>query len=83
MKVDKLSGDLRQAFDILRKTVETKITTINTTPTSSFTITYEDANRVVTEIFQSKTVGIIKKVPRSHVILLQILESLFREGGLN
>jgi len=37
----------------------------------------------VTEIFQSKTAGIIKKVPRSHVILLQILESLFREGGLN
>ena len=83
MKVDKLSGDLRQAFDILRKTVEAKIATLQIESPSSLSVTYEDVNRVVNEVFQSKTAGIIKKVPRSHVILLMILESMFRSDHIN
>ncbi len=42
-------------------------------------ITYEDTNKTINEIYQSKTVGIIRKVPRSHIILLIVLEETLRK----
>ena len=84
MKVDKMSGDLRQAFEILRSTINKKAQLIQSDEaTESFTLTYEDANRTLNEIFQSKTAGIIKKVPRSHTILLIVIEDFFRFKQVN
>lgn len=47
MKVDKLSGDLRHAFNILRKTLEHKLQSALDT----LSVTYEDINRVVSEMY--------------------------------
>jgi len=52
MKVDKISGDLRQAFDILRNTINNKVEKINEDGgSSSLGITYEDTNRTINRIF--------------------------------
>ena len=45
LKVDKLSGDLRQAFNILRQTISNKLETIEAS--DALAITYEDTNRTI------------------------------------
>lgn len=84
MKIDKLSGDLRVAFEILRKTIQRKIQFLQENKDSKdFSITYTDTNETITEMFQSKTAGIIKKMPRSYIILLTILEEVFMAKNTN
>ena len=39
-------------------------------------------NSTVTKIYESKTAGIIKKVPRSHLILLSVIEEVFTQEGI-
>lgn len=80
MKVDKLSGDLRQAFEILRATIQSKVSQLEADALNEhpLQVTYEDTNRTINLIYQSKTAGIISKVPRSHTIMLVVLEETLR-----
>lgn len=38
-----------------------------------------DINAVINKITQSKTADIIKKVPRSHIVLLKVIREVFIE----
>jgi uncharacterized FlaG/YvyC family protein len=42
----------------------------------------KDVNETVVKIYESKTAGIIKKVPRSHLILLKIFENIFTDENV-
>ena len=93
--MDKVSGDIRVCFEILRNTVTKKIDSLRpylpksgsasksfndsrvmcAVPTeplkeSQLKISYEDVHVVMLEMFESKIVKIVKKLPRSHLILL-------------
>ncbi len=61
----------------MRSTIAQKISQIETSLEANLSITYEDANRTINEIYKSKTAGILSKVPRSHTVLLVVIESLF------
>ena len=45
-------------------------------------IGYDEVNKVVLEMFESKIVKIVKKLPRSHIILLEQLW-YFEMGGID
>ena len=90
LKVEKVNGDLRTAFDIVRNSIQKKITYLENEFSSvennsdwdyKKTIGMEDVNKVITELYRSKTFDTVRKVPRSHLILLKIIEQLFSEEG--
>jgi|688.fasta_scaffold830781_1 hypothetical protein len=73
-KIDKLSGDIRVCFEILRSTVQKKIDYLRQSPTDvSNKIGILDVNEVIIDLYESKLLKMIKKLPRTHVILLQEL----------
>ena len=73
-KIDKLSGDIRVCFEILRSTVQKKIDYLRQSPTDGFIkIGICDVNEVIIDLYESKLLKMIKKLPRTHVILLQEL----------
>ena len=50
----------------------------------NFKLTLDMVNKVITELYRSKTFDIISKLPRSHLILLKVLEMLYEdESTLN
>ncbi len=58
LKIDKLNGDIRTAFDIIHHAILKKIAEINEKPTEylkCYRITYDDVNYVITEMYKSKT----------------------------
>lgn len=73
-KIDKLSGDIRVCFEILRSTVQKKIDYLRKSPTDgSNKIGICDVNEVIIDLYESKLLKMIKKLPRTHVIFLQEL----------
>ena len=93
--MDKVSGDIRVCFEILRNTVTKKIDSLRPfLPQESSSlnfhdsritldaadlqepdlkITYDEVHNVMLEMFESKIVKIVKKLPRSHLILLETI----------
>jgi hypothetical protein len=65
-KIDKLSGDLRVSFEIMRNTVQKKIENMKSNSECSSLITLADASEICEEMFESKVSKLVQKVPRSH-----------------
>ena len=72
-KIDKLSGDLRVSFEIMRNTVQKKIEKMKANPKCSEVITLSEASEVCEEMFESKVSMLVQKVPRSHQIVLKCI----------
>ncbi|CDW83055.1 cell division control protein 6 homolog [Stylonychia lemnae] len=84
-KVDKLSGDLRQAFAIIHRCIFDKLQILkkqSDDQTLNLEISYDDVNTTIIQIYQSKTANILKQVPRSHIMLLNIIYDLFNQQNL-
>lgn len=76
-KIDKLSGDIRVCFDIIRNVVQAKMSQKVITK-----IELEDALQVVNQMYQSPLQKVILKMPRSCVLLLEcILQHCEDEGA--
>ena len=71
------------AFNILRKTVEKKVLQLKSDIMPELQLSMQDAVAVISEMYHSKTARIIKQVPRSHIILLVLLEEIFKDKGIN
>ena len=74
-KIDKLSGDIRVCFEIMRQSVTKALT-----DKVSY-IGYEDTLKVVTEMFDSKVTKIVQKLPRSHIIMLTVILEIVSDRG--
>lgn len=73
-KVDKLSGDIRVCFEILRESVQRKLDQLRTGgQTYNQKITLLDVNDVIVDRSESKLLKMVKKLPRTHILLLKTL----------
>ena len=80
-KIDKISGDIRVCFEIIRSAIQVKLDLLNkeqanNTMSDSQTtlqVGYMDVNNIIVEMFESKIVKLVKKLPRSHLVLLSEL----------
>ena len=76
-KIDKLSGDIRVCFEILRESVQRKLDLLRSVHTGSQPISRKisvlDVNEVIVDRCESKLYKIVKKLPRSHIVLLRTL----------
>ena len=80
-KIDKISGDIRVCFEIIRSAIQAKLDLLNreqanNTMSDSQTtlqVGYMDVNNIIVEMFESKIVKLVKKLPRSHLVLLSEL----------
>eukprot|EP00347_Sterkiella_histriomuscorum_P021811 403332685 len=89
LKVEKVSGDLRTSFNIMQCAITEKVKFIKSlsdkeaiSNPKTLLLTYEDVNKAIIEIYQSKTANIIKQVPRSHLIFLQVLYETFENENV-
>ena len=73
-KIDKISGDIRVCFEIIRSAIQSKIDQIKSlrqvTTNRQLQLGYDEVNDVVLEMYESKVVKIVRKLPRSHLVLL-------------
>ena len=70
-KIDKISGDIRVCFEILRSAIQNKLDQLSTSvSTTNIQVGYDDVNNVILEMYESKVVKIVRKLPRSHIVLL-------------
>lgn len=82
-RIDKLSGDIRVCFEIMRMVIQRKIDTTSEEQGPAETrmfISIEDAHSVIQEMFESKVTKIIQKVPRSHLILLSVIADIVSDS---
>ena len=83
-KIDKISGDIRVCFEILRETVQRKIDALRRVlpqgaeEKCSQKVSILDVNEVIVELYESKLVRTVKKLPRSHVLLLRTLATMLK-----
>ena len=86
MKVEKMSGDLRTAFTIMQNAISNRLKLIDELESniedSAVVVKMDDVNKVLLDMYSSKTVQIIKQLPRSHSMLLCVLESTFSAKDL-
>lgn len=82
-KIDKLSGDLRVSFEIMRNTVQKKIENMKKNSKLSSLISLSDAVDITEEMFESKVCKLVQKVPRSHQIVLMCIQSHYLDPVLN
>ena len=68
-KIDKISGDIRMCFEVIRETVQRKLDSNNFT----LPIGPLDVNEVLIHLFESKIVKIVKKLPRAHILMLNTI----------
>lgn len=73
-KIDKVSGDIRVCFEIMRGAIQSKIEKIKSmsrnSPSNQLKLGYEEVHEVVLEMYESKVVKLVRKLPRSHLVLL-------------
>lgn len=78
-KIDKISGDIRVCFEIVRSAIQVKLDKLTSRTSSSkadcwstkeLQVNYDDVNEVILEMYESKVVKIVRKLPRSHLVLL-------------
>jgi len=82
-KIDKLSGDIRVCFEILRESVQRKLDLLRGGSSDySQKISLLDVNEVIVDRCQSKLFKIVKKLPRSHVILLKTLSGCLQSNDI-
>ena len=78
-KIDKISGDIRVCFEILRSAIQNKLDQLSASQTTTnIQVGYDDVNKVILEMYESKIVKIVKKLPRSHIVLLGELRNYVR-----
>lgn len=89
-KIDKVSGDIRVCFEILRQTIERKYNEFksvmrlehynqNRLRVGDMAIGIGDVNKVIVDMFESKLAKFIKKIPLSHLLYLQVITRHFSE----
>ena len=78
-KIDKISGDIRVCFEILRSAIQNKLDQLSASQTTTnIQVGYDDVNKVILEMYESKVVKIVRKLPRSHIVLLSELSNYMR-----
>jgi len=82
MKVEKMSGDLRTVFTIVQNAIGNRVKEASDNNDSQVVVSMDDVNKVLLEMYSSKTFRIIKQLPRSHSMVLRILEDYFRFSQL-
>ena len=76
-KVDRISGDIRVCFEILRLSMQKKIEQLKTDDKlRECILNYNDVNMAIGSIFESKVQKIISNLPRSHLILLRVVTEI-------
>ncbi len=80
MKIEKMSGDLRNAFTIIQNAISNRLKVAG--EGGDVVVTMDDVNKVLLDMYSSKTLQIIKQLPRSHSMLLRVLESTFSRKDL-
>lgn len=87
-KIDKISGDIRTCFEIIRSAIQLKLDKLSATssshmvPIKQIQLGYDDVNEVILEMYESKVVKIVRKLPRSHLILLsELCEYMNKKSG--
>ncbi len=76
-KVDRISGDIRVCFEILRLSVQKKIESLKgNEKLRDCILNYNEVNMAIGSIFESKVVKIINNLPRSHLILLTVVSDI-------
>ena len=78
-KIDKISGDIRVCFEILRSAIQNKLDQLSISSlATNIQVGYDDVNNVILEMYESKVVKIVRKLPRSHIVLLSELCNYMR-----
>lgn len=76
-KVDRISGDIRVCFEILRLSVQKKIESLRVEDKlRECILNYNDVNAAIGSMFESKVAKIIGNLPRSHLILLSVVAEI-------
>ena len=81
-RIDKVSGDIRVCFEILRQAVQNKAEEIrerqkeskgDQMELSKIKVSQLFINQVILDMFESKLLKLVRKLPRAHIIMLQQL----------
>ena len=76
-KVDRISGDIRVCFEILRLSLQKKIESLKIDDKlRECVLNHNDVNGAIGAMFESKVAKIINNLPRSHLILLSVVADL-------
>jgi len=76
-KVDRISGDIRVCFEILRLSLQKKIESLKIDDKlRECVLNHNDVNGAIGTMFESKVAKIINNLPRSHLILLSVVAEL-------
>ena len=85
-KIDKLSGDIRVCFNILQQALTIKLESlkgkdIKVNESKEAKVSCDDINAVINDMFGSKVMKLIKKMPRSHIILLDVIADIVEDSN--
>jgi Cdc6-like AAA superfamily ATPase len=82
IKVEKRSGDIRVCFEIIRTCVARKLNELRSEESDHVQLTLDDVNTVCVDLFESKLTSIVKKLPKSHIVLLEEIKQFSGGGAL-
>ena len=76
-RLSKTSGDLRIAFQVLNKALTERLEQYRTNKEAKLPITISEVTTCYDSLFESKLVGILKKLPRTHSLVVKSLHHAF------